>query len=95
MAGIQDSLLPGHGEAKRVAPGRAVLKDRLHVIGPAPASVGKINDSYRFMLYVKHEDYARLVEVKNRIEEFWEEKENRKELKKESIQFDFNPMGAY
>ena len=95
MAGIQDSLLPGHGEAKRVAPGRAVLKDRLHVIGPAPASVGKINDSYRFMLYVKHEDYARLVEVKNRIEEFWEEKENRKELKKESIQFDFNPMSAY
>ncbi len=95
MAGIQGSLLPGHGEAKRVAPGRAVLKDRLHVIGPAPASVGKINDSYRFMLYVKHEDYARLVEVKNRIEEFWEEKENRKELKKESIQFDFNPMSAY
>ena len=84
MAGIQDSLLPGHGEAKRVAPGRAVLKDRLHVIGPAPASVGKINDSYRFMLYVKHEDYARLVEVKNRIEDSGRKKKTGKNLRRKA-----------
>ena len=71
------------------------MGERLYVIGPAPASVGKINDVYRFMLYIKHKEYGKLVEVKNRVEEFWEGKEERKEIKKESLQFDFDPMRAY
>lgn len=76
-------------------PERAIPGGHMHVIGPAPASVGRINDIYRFMLYVKHEDYGKLVEVKNRTEQFWEEKEARKEIRKESIQFDFDPVRAY
>ena len=71
--------------------------NRLYVIGPAPASVGKINDVYRFMLYVKHGDYGRLVEVKNRVETFLEKREERAEKEKdnETVQFDFDPMSAY
>ena len=65
------------------------------VIGPAPASVGKINDIYRFMLYVKHADYERLVEIKDSIELFLDKKAESRELKKETVQFDFNPMSAY
>ena len=76
---------------------RGVSKDEknLYVIGPAPASVGKINDIYRFMLYIKHTDYERLVEIKDGIEGFLEQKAENKELKKESVQFDFDPMSAY
>ena len=66
-----------------------------YVIGPAPASVGKINDIYRFMLYVKHADYERLVEIKDSIELFLDKKAESRELKKETVQFDFNPMSAY
>lgn len=84
-----------HGGAGKQARESVVQGNRLHVIGPAPASVGKINDIYRFILYIKHEKYGRLVEVKNDIEEFWEGKEERKEIKKESIQFDFDPIRAY
>jgi len=88
-------LGPEHGGAGKQARESVVQGNRLHVIGPAPASVGKINDIYRFILYIKHEKYGRLVEVKNDIEEFWEGKEERKEIKKESIQFDFDPIRAY
>ncbi len=74
---------------------RDAVRGALHVIGPAPASVGKINDIYRFMLYVKHTDYMRLVEIKDRIEAFLERKNENKELNKENVQFDFDPMSAY
>ncbi len=86
---------PEHDGTGKRARESAVQGNCLHVIGPAPASVGKINDIYRFMLYIKHEKYGRLVEVKNKLEEYWEGKEERKEIKKESIQFDFDPIRAY
>ena len=86
---------PGHDGTGKRARESAEQGNCLHVIGPAPASVGKINDIYRFMLYIKHEKYGRLVEVKNELEEYWEGKEERKEIKKESIQFDFDPIRAY
>lgn len=69
--------------------------ERVYLIGPAPASVGKINDLYRHMLYIKHEKYGKLVEIKNLLEDFLEDKEKKQELKKESVQFDFDPMSAY
>ncbi len=65
--------------------GRAYAENRLYVIGPAPASVGKINDVYRFMLYVKHGEYGRLVEVKNRVEAFLEEREEKADKESETV----------
>lgn len=70
-------------------------KEPVYIIGPAPASVGKINDLYRHMLYVKHAEYKKLVEIKNMLEDFLEEKSRKREIKKETVQFDFNPMSAY
>ncbi|WP_276948937.1 replication restart helicase PriA [Acetatifactor muris] len=60
----------------------------LQLIGPAPASVGKINDIFRFVFYVKCADYGKLVQVKDLLEE---------EIQKiqpvnESVQFDFDPV---
>lgn len=61
------------------------------VIGPAPATLGKMNDIYRTVLYVKHEDKDVLIQIKNEIEQYVDIME----LKNESIQYDFNPMNAY
>lgn len=58
------------------------------IIGPAEASVSKIKDIYRFVLYIKHADYQELVKVKDIIEEKMNQGENRKE----TVQFDFDPM---
>lgn len=64
----------------------------LMVIGPSKASVSKINDIYRYVVYLKHSDYNILVNVKNRIQAYINLVE---EYKKISIQFDFTPMTNY
>ncbi len=69
------------------------MKDRrgLHVIGPAEASIGKLNDLYRHVFYVRHEEYQVLVEAKDRLEAFCREQE----MKNQMVQFDFDPMTTY
>jgi primosomal protein N' (replication factor Y) (superfamily II helicase) len=76
--------------AKRIAV-RIKMREQLSVMGPAPATVKKINDIYRYMIYLKHPEYQVLVEIKNEVEQYVESLD----LKKETIQFDFNPMSAY
>ncbi|MCM1123029.1 MAG: primosomal protein N' [Eubacterium sp.] len=63
----------------------------LQLIGPTEASIGKINDLYRHVFYVKHADYQVLVEIKDRLELFCKEKE----LKNQTVQYDFDPMNTY
>lgn len=70
---------------------RQFMKERLSVIGPAAASIGKINDIYRSIIYVKHRDYAMLVKVKDEMEELIAQKG----WNVDAVQFDFNPMSAY
>lgn len=82
----------GRGLAKEIG---ILLKGEWPVIGPAPASVGKIQDIFRFMIYVKHMDYRRLIEAKNTVETFLAEREEKGMAGKETVQFDFDPMGAY
>ncbi len=61
------------------------------IIGPAPALIGKINDIYRYGVYVKNRDYQKLVAVKNEVEAF----RSRQEKPKGSCQFDFDPVHTY
>lgn len=63
----------------------------LHVIGPAEAAIGKLNDLYRHVFYVRHEEYQVLVEAKDKLETFCRERE----LKNQMVQFDFDPMNTY
>lgn len=63
----------------------------IQLIGPAEASIGKINDLYRHVFYLKHADYQILVEVKDMLELFCKEKE----LKNQTVQYDFDPMNTY
>lgn len=66
------------------------IREKLQIIGPAPASIGKINDIFRFVFYVKHQKYDRLVQVKDVLEEklrIWQPGT-------ESVQFDFDPVNT-
>ena len=64
--------------------------EKLQVIGPAPASIAKINDIFRFVFYVKHPKYDRLVQIKDVLEE----KCAMMQTGAESVQFDFDPMNT-
>ncbi len=61
------------------------------VIGPAPASVSKINDVYRQVFYLKHKSYDALVEIKD----FLEAALSTRKQFKESVFFDFDPQNGY
>lgn len=58
------------------------------VIGPAPASISKINDIYRFAFYIKDKDYNVLVDIKNMLEAILSERKSFKE----NVFFDFDPQ---
>ncbi|WP_022762629.1 replication restart helicase PriA [Butyrivibrio sp. AD3002] len=62
------------------------------IIGPAPATIGKINDIYRMVIYVKHEDFGRLTLIKDTLEEVLSEWEKLGYLRNLQVQFDFDPM---
>jgi primosomal protein N' (replication factor Y) len=59
------------------------------VIGPAPASIGKIKDIFRFVFYIKDTEYNRLVSVKDMLEELL-----KSEKYPETVLFDFDPMNT-
>ena len=59
----------------------------LHVIGPAYAAVGKVKDIYKQVLYLKHEDYRFLVDIKDKLEKYIEINSG---FRKIYIQFDFS-----
>ncbi|MCM1127144.1 MAG: primosomal protein N' [Lachnospiraceae bacterium] len=67
------------------------IDERASIIGPAKASIGKINDVYRFMIYCKSADEDLLIKIRDRMEQFTA----RMERKKEMVQFDFDPMSSY
>ena len=65
-----------------------VYKEKdLHVIGPAYASVGKVKDIYRQVIYLKHEKQETLVRIKDQLEKYIEINSGFRNL---YIQFDFS-----
>ena len=64
---------------------------RVSVIGPSEASIGKINDCYRFVVYCKASEYANLIRVKDEMEKHLDAPGRRTE----NVQFDFDPMDRY
>lgn len=61
----------------------------ISVIGPAKAGIGKINDIYRFIFYIKSKDINLLVTCKDKLEA------GLNMGKDISVYFDFNPMNPY
>ncbi len=66
-------------------------KDALvQILGPAPATISKINDIYRFVFYIKSGDYDRLIQSKDKLESWL----SGRQLPETQVQFDFNPMSS-
>lgn len=65
---------------------------KLEIIGPASPGIGKINDVYRKVLYLKAEKYDTLIKMKNYLEQYIEVNPG---FQKMRIQFDFNPMNVF
>ena len=64
-------------------------REQVELIGPASPGIGKINDIYRKVLYLKTKRYDTLVTMKNRLEQYIEVNAGFNTMR---IQFDFNPM---
>lgn len=71
---------------------RICKREVVDVIGPAAPGIGKINDIYRKVLYLKTERYDTLVKIKNRLEQYIEVNSGFNTIR---IQFDFNPMNVF
>ena len=67
---------------RRVSP-----KEELHMIGPAPQSVGKVKDMYKKVIYLKHQDSRVLIALREKLEQYMEINSG---LRKIYIQFDFS-----
>ena len=65
---------------------------QVELIGPASPGIGKINDIYRKVLYLKTKRYDTLVTMKNRLEQYIEVNAGFNTMR---IQFDFNPMQVF
>ena len=64
----------------------------VQIVGPADATVTKINDVYRKVIYIKAKEYQTLVNIKDQVEEWNKRQKNNKNV---NIQFDFNPMSGF
>ena len=64
---------------------------RMIIIGPANATVGKINDIYRFCIILKHKEKEVLKKAKVLLEQFL----GACEIEGKIVQFDFNPMSSF
>ena len=62
----------------------------LQIIGPAAASIGRINDIFRFVFYVKQQNYDKLIQTKDVLEK----EIKRLQPKGETVQFDFDPLNV-
>ncbi len=65
---------------------------RTVVLGPAPASLGRARDFYRFVIYVKDQKYDTLIEWKDRAEQAVKEARFSKDVQ---VQFDFDPVNPF
>ncbi len=75
---------------KAMNTGEESLRKQHQVMGPSPAGIGKIEDIYRFVFYVKHKDYDKLVQVKDVLEE----RIHGSNISRVSVQFDFDPVNV-
>ncbi len=65
--------------------------EKVMVIGPAKAGIGRINDIFRYVFYVKAKRYEDLIQIKDELEARLFEMQ----LKQEMVQFDFDPLHTF
>ncbi len=70
------------------------IKDMI-IIGPASASIGKINDVYRMVIYLKNEDMDGLINARECACDLLDYLEKNGKLRGIQVQFDFDPMQGF
>jgi primosomal protein N' (replication factor Y) len=78
--------------ADRLAAAIRSSGSRVLLVGPADASIARINDIYRKVVYMKADDYRTLVALKDGLEPFI--KDNR-QFSEVAVQYDFNPASGF
>ncbi len=58
------------------------------ILGPAPANIGKVQDYYRFVIYIKNADTEKLADIRKICEEFL----TSKIMNQMYVQFDLDPL---
>ena len=72
---------------------KSELAGTLDIVGPTEASIYRINNIYRKVIYIKSEDNDRLVDISRKCDEkFAELVQNINDKTVVEIQYDFNPM---
>ncbi len=82
--------------ARRLAGGireEKTLPDRFTQMGPAPASIGRIRDLYRRVIYFRSSSLELLMQIKDRMEEYIEENAAAKD--EYLVYFDFDPVSGF
>lgn len=86
-----EKLKSGIGEMLSGPEGESTDR-KVQMIGPADASIARLNDIYRKVIYLRTAEYRRLVELKDKIEHKLKEDYIYDHV---NIQFDFNPMSGF
>lgn len=68
------------------------IDEKIHLIGPADCNIKKINDIYRRVIYIKDGNISNIVNIKNILEKYINDKEISNSI---SIQYDLNPISMY
>ena len=92
MTGADEVRLATAAEYLKKYAVRVNTGEEIQVIGPASPAVGKVNDVYRKVLYLKSREYKELVWIKNHMERYIEINRGFADMR---IQFDFNPMNIF
>lgn len=71
----------------------AFRQKKVLIIGPARATIEKVNDIYRYVIYMKHKEYENLIEIKDFMENILEK--HKELVKQSSVTFDFDPMNGF
>lgn len=69
--------------------------ERVTLVGPGKAGIGKVNDYYRYVFYVKSEDEQALIRLKDAMEAVIEEDKETGLSKRVLVAFDLNPMSPF
>jgi len=64
----------------------------LEMIGPAPAAISKVNDTFRRVIYMKQREYTILMDIKNYLEGYFTYSQ---QFAGCNLLFDFDPMTGY
>ena len=89
MSPSEDAALAEAGRLREVLEA-AGKQDGREIIGPAAASLGRLRDQYRFVLYIKSEEYDTLVRDRRIIENARKDADERV-----LVQLDFDPVQGF